>query len=376
MKLKEKLKNWVDEGLINSSQATAIEEFESEQSSRPYAMYSFIILGVAVISVGLISLIAANWESIPDGIKLFVDFLILISAGAAIYYFRNTAILFYSLGVFFSLFVLASIGLISQVFHTSGEFYQAVALALFLTAPLMILQNGRFLLHLWIIGFCFSFLSFAFENYSFDDDVALNLVHLLSLGSILLLTSLLLRSAGPNLENHSRATMFWALASLSGTAFALSFNALEAEDVKDSGVELGVLLPSILLVCSAAYSFFMLPRTLGRRIMTLITFGLLYFLFFFSFFVYPVGDKSIYLALIFVLLAMSAGITFFDYRFVFDFFLVLAGIRFLIVYFELFEDLATTGIGLIVAGAVIIGGVVLYARSRSRIQSFLQERLK
>lgn len=376
MKLSDKLQNWVEAGLINPAQAKSIMDFESEQGSRPYAMYSFVILGVAVISVGLISLIAANWEFIPDSLKLLGDFSILTGTALAIFYFREKKILFYSLAVFFSLFVLASIGLISQIYHTSGELYQAVGLALFLTAPLMLLQSGRFLTHLWLIGFCFVFLSFANDHFPYTGEFELNNVHMLTLGSALLLISLLFRNLGGDLEAHSRATLFWALAALTFSSFAFSFLDFSESEVRDTGVEMGVLVPSILLVCSAAYSFFMLPRALSRRIMVLITFALLYFLFFFSIFVYPVGDKSIYLALIFILLAMSAGITFFDYRFVFDFFLVMAGIRFLIVYFELFEDLATTGLGLILAGLVIIGGVVLYTKSRSRIQSYLQERLK
>ncbi|MCB1306427.1 MAG: hypothetical protein KDK37_19190, partial [Leptospiraceae bacterium] len=143
-----------------------------------------------------------------------------------------------------------------------------------------------------------------------------------------------------------------------------------------SQIETFVLLPSILLVCSAAYAFFFLPRSMPRKVMIIIAFALLYFLFFFSIYVYPVGDKETYLAIIFVLLAMASAIVFFDRRFVFDTFLVLAGIRFLIIYFEVFEDLATTGIGLILAGLVIIGGVVLYAKTRSRIQGFLSEKLK
>ena len=363
-------------GIIQADQAAAIEKFESEQSSRPYAMYSFVILGVAVISIGIISLIAANWEDIPGSVKLAADFLILMGAAFAIFQFRERPILHYAISVFFAIFVLASIGLISQVFHTSGKFYQGLSMALFLTAPLMLIQQGRFLLHLWLIGFIYAFLAFTMDVFDYQDEEMLNIVHPLTLGSILLLGALLSRSAGESLEPHSRGLILWSVLVLSTTAFILSFMDLEAVDVKSSGVEKGVLIPGILLVCSAAYSFFMLPSALSRRIMHLITFGLLYLLFFFSLFVYPVGDKTLYLALIFVLLAMSAAISFFDYRFVFDFFLVLAGIRFLIVYFEVFEDLATTGIGLIIAGLVIIGGVVLYAKSRSRIQQFLQERLK
>ncbi len=212
----------MEAGLINAAQATSIQEFESEKGSRPYAMYSFVILGVAVISVGLISLIAANWEFIPDSIKLLGDFLILAGTGTAIYYFRDR-LLFYALSVFYSLFILASIGLISQVFHTSGQLYEAVGLALFLTAPLMLFQKGRFLTHLWLLGFCFVFLNATYDHFEFENEFELNLVHMLSLGSILLLISLLFRNQEATAEVHSRATLFWALAALTFAAFSFSF---------------------------------------------------------------------------------------------------------------------------------------------------------
>ena len=375
MKLADKIKTWVDAGLIQPDQGKAIEQFEANRHSRPYAMYSFVILGVTVISIGIISLIAANWEDIPDAVKLGTDILILLITAFFVFYYRKSPILYYSLSVFFSIFVLASIGLISQVFHTGGELYEAVALALLLTAPLMFLQEGRFLAHLWIAGFVFALLNYLFDQYYFHS-LGLGAVHILTTGSILLLAGLVLRSAGAVLRTQARASFAWGVLVLSIAAIYFSFADLESSDLKDSSIETWVLIPSILLVCAAAYSFFMLPRTLPRRIMVLAAFGFLYVLVFFSLFVYPVGDKFTYLGILFVILAMCAAIAFFDYRYLFDTFLVIAGIRFLVIYFELFEDLATTGIGLILAGLIIIGGVILYAKSRSRIQEYLKERLK
>ncbi|MCB1139534.1 MAG: DUF2157 domain-containing protein [Leptospiraceae bacterium] len=375
MKLADKIKTWVEEGLIQPDQGKAIEQFEANRHSRPYAMYSFVILGVTVISIGIISLIAANWEDIPDSVKLGTDLLILLITAFFIFYFRGSPILYYALSVFFSIFVLASIGLISQVFHTGGELYEAVALALLLTAPLMFLQEGRFLAHLWIAGFVFALLNYLFDQHYFHS-FELGAVHILTTGSILLLAGLVMRSAGTMLQTQARASFAWGVLVLTIAAIYFSFADLEASDLEDSNIETWVLISSILLVCAAAYSFFMLPRTLPRRIMVLAAFGFLYLLVFFSIFVYPVGDKFTYLGIIFVILAMCSAIAFFDYRYLFDTFLVIAGIRFLVIYFELFEDLATTGIGLILAGLIIIGGVILYAKSRNRIQEYLKERLK
>lgn len=375
MKLNDRIQSWVEAGLIDRNQARSIQDFESNRQSRPYAMYSFIILGVTVISIGIISLIAANWEAIPDWVKLTGDLIILCTAALLIFQFRENHIIHYSLSVFYALFVLASIGLISQVFHTGGELYEAIFLALFLTAPLMLLQRGRFLLHLWLVGFIYAFLYYMFEEHPFTS-VGLGGVHILTTGSILLLASLLFRSGPEDFESHSRGSFFWGILLLTIASVWFSFADLEKGDVAGSGVEKSVLVPGILLICSAAYAFFMLPRTLERKVMILVTIGFLYLLFFMSLFVYPIGDKTLYLAIVFILLSLSAGITFFDYRFVFDTFLVLAGLRFLIIYFELFEDLATTGLGLILAGLIIIGAVIIYAKSRSRIQNYLKERLK
>ena len=49
----------------------------------------------------------------------------------------------------------------------------------------------------------------------------------------------------------------------------------------------------------------------------------------------------------------------------------LIGLRFLIIYFQVFGSLATTGIGLIVSGLIIIGAVVGWYKSRKKVQAWL-----
>ena len=47
------------------------------------------------------------------------------------------------------------------------------------------------------------------------------------------------------------------------------------------------------------------------------------------------------------------------------------GFRFLIIYFEVLEDLAFTGIGLVVSGLIILGTTILWYKSKERIDRWI-----
>ena len=51
---------------------------------------------------------------------------------------------------------------------------------------------------------------------------------------------------------------------------------------------------------------------------------------------------------------------------------IAVGIRFLIIYFQVFEDLAYTGIGLVISGLVIIGLAVTWFKYRPRLETWVK----
>ena len=82
-------------------------------------------------------------------------------------------------------------------------------------------------------------------------------------------------------------------------------------------------------------------------------------------------------AALFILAWFAAAFFLFrlDYRKLFNALIVGIGIRFLVVYFQVFSDLAMTGLGLIVSGLAIIGLSALYIKKRESLYA-LMERIK
>lgn len=104
------------------------------------------LLGAAALGLGVILLISANWNGIPDHLKIG-GFLILFAGvhagGLWIRWkgldYRRTAEALHSLG---ALLFIAGVGLIAQIFHLDGSPPQAVMLWLVAIAPLVWLLSS------------------------------------------------------------------------------------------------------------------------------------------------------------------------------------------------------------------------------------------
>ena len=75
-RLNNRLNLWEQNRLIAPEQKQLILDFES-QNKTPHLPYAVFMLGVFVTALGIISLIAANWEEIGGGVKLTADFILL-----------------------------------------------------------------------------------------------------------------------------------------------------------------------------------------------------------------------------------------------------------------------------------------------------------
>jgi len=151
MKLAPKLAEWQREGLLDGATAARIEAYEG-RAKAPYLLYAVGGLGALAVSIGLLSIVAANWEAIPAGLKLALDFVLLGALAAAIYrveaksWIREVVIF-----VFYGA-VLASIGLVAQVYHQGGKLGDALLLWGLITAPVVLHGNGRVLGATWLIA--------------------------------------------------------------------------------------------------------------------------------------------------------------------------------------------------------------------------------
>ena len=67
--LQGKLADWRREGIIDAAQADRITAFEAARG-RPRLVVALAVLGAFTIGVGIIAIVAANWDAIPVTLRL------------------------------------------------------------------------------------------------------------------------------------------------------------------------------------------------------------------------------------------------------------------------------------------------------------------
>jgi len=148
IRLEKKLRLWTENNLISPEQKDKILDFENKDS-KSYLLLSLLYLGIFTIGIGIISLIAANWDAISPGIKLGVDFAILIALVWIIV--RRNSPIWQETGIF-SLFLMtgASIGLVAQIFQTNGTTENGCLLWALFTLPLLVVSRKWILPLFWV----------------------------------------------------------------------------------------------------------------------------------------------------------------------------------------------------------------------------------
>ena len=74
VELKQKLHSWQDEGLIDESTVEKILAFESKQP-KPVKIPLLLIIGLIFFSLAVFSFIAANWQAMPDVLRIYLSCL-------------------------------------------------------------------------------------------------------------------------------------------------------------------------------------------------------------------------------------------------------------------------------------------------------------
>lgn len=394
LRIKKKIDTWTQAGFISEEQAEQILDFEYKSGKKRWSnisLYAFLILGGVVVSTGVISIIAANWEDIPAAAKLSVDFAMLVGLALGVLWSqtKQKTILFDFQSTLFVLGCLASIGLISQIFHTGGKIYQALALWLIITGPLCYFGKRMFLPSLWSAGLLVSFLVWAFceeswwatnflasQGYAYiRDDNIFPVFYDVALWTLLLAS---LAAHFSKLERFQINFQFWGLlACMSAVLAGDLFLSFEADMSSNALYPSYVLLPASLIALIARPNFGRLEKgILG----TLLSISLLVYLPLFgteSMSEFRMGSQEISQilgALYFIVSSILLALYFTVRRrfWLFHTMTIIIGTRFVIVYFQVFEDLAFTGIGLILSGFVIITLAVVWYRFRLKLESWAQ----
>ena len=153
MSLDRKLARWESAGLIDGATRARIRDFEQSERA-PIALYALGVLGAGTLALGVLSVIAANWDGIPGTVKLAADLLIGLGLAVATYVAvrREAGWPAEVLITVFYGFTLASIALVGQVYQLTAPMYQALLAWAVATLPLVLLGRSQSLAALAVAG--------------------------------------------------------------------------------------------------------------------------------------------------------------------------------------------------------------------------------
>ncbi len=376
-RLEKKLSEWVSNDLLSSEQAKKIAVHEGTKPGSSWAIYGFLLLGVVVIGIGIVSLVAANWRVIPDTLKLSVDFLILIILAGGVYtaWKKKKAILFELLLISFMLLCLASIGLISQIYHIYSELYQPLLLWSVITLAAAAASKRFFTPFIWATGF-FSGLYFAALESPILQPIFLYQTTPVNMAIPILcaLLAIMCRSFAGDC-GQTKALRLWTV--IGGFTALVSNEVFQSQMIGEwlrgpNYLSVGAYIPGYVLAVLSAFAIWLsLEYKLAQKI--LLSLILVFYLVPFHFPLLAIRSEIAYAILsIMVAAVMAFFFASLKLRQWFHFFLVALGIRFLVLYFQALGGLAATGIGLIISGIIIILMVLLWIKYHRTVANWAE----
>ena len=354
-----KIQSWAEAGIISAEQGRAIQEFEKQQS-RPVGLMVTVGLGVLIIALGVISVIAANWMTISDGVKIFAFFAIWIPMGCGVIPLeKSRPVVAEGLRALFFLFTLAGIGLIAQIYNLVSDGWSAFAFWISICLPMVALARNTLLPGLWWGMYILTTILWFRNNLTDANDEFM----VCSLAALLLVPGLL----GPVftglqvsfLEQFRPPTRFFSLIFLWGIFPLILDSGANYED--PSLPEARASVAMVLLAVGIAHALIiyagsrrrdgrslwqtaslLVPLVLGAvqaaepgRFLTGETGGAFQFL------------------LILVLASFATYHT--GMIRVFNLLTLAIALRMIVVYFQIFGSLLAQGFGMIISGLVILG---------------------
>ncbi len=153
MNLEKKINSWLYAEVIDKDTADRIRQFEGN-TNRIGVIFVLGALGGLAFGIGIISIVASNWEFIPAWIKLTTDILILIALSFGINWADTFAKQWQkeTLIIVYYIVFLASISLVGQVYQLGTPTYQGMILWTLGSAPLVLMGASRSLAIFWLVG--------------------------------------------------------------------------------------------------------------------------------------------------------------------------------------------------------------------------------
>jgi uncharacterized membrane protein len=370
-----KIESWHAAGLIDAETRARLIAHEAEHA-RPLALWAVFGIGALAIGLGLVSVVAANWEDVPGQVRLAIH-LALIAGLVGALFVREPAIAAASPWASEAMVFVASVlgltffGHLGQVYQTSSPLWQPLALWLALFGPLMLLTGrgwpvaalliGGALYTVWEYNYAASGWASGFIGQSDRGArpyVGIALVTMLPV--LFAPLAAFMRARGMRADFWRRLeqlALAYAVFAGSAAAAMASVGALDGSEAAFGPAS--QMARAALVFAAGALVALARPTLSGRMAGAIIAgSGLAIAL------ALVVNDVHLLAALLFMALwlgiaaaALKAG-----WRGVFQLAVAAIALRLIVLSFELASDLLLSGFGLIVAGLLIVG--IAYAAFR------------
>jgi len=355
-----KLKAWQQAGLIDADTAARIRVWESEHA-RPLGVWAIVGLGALTIGLGIVSVVAANWDAIPGEVRLAVHFVLMAGLAGLIWwrlaktdlndYFHDTL-----------LFLAAVLGLtffahVGQVYQTSSPLWQPLLAWLVIFSPLLLLfGRGWPIAALWMAGVLGTAWAHADEyqsSFRFDGSLAAAPGHPEIYWGLIFCPPMIVAALAAVMRDRGARPSFWRLLEQLALVTMLAglslFIVAGAWDGPDRAFMISVGIQSLALVAAAAAIFAARRTRSGQATAAILAVGALLHL---GARAFSTVEGPWIGTLLFLMLwgAVAGGALYAGWRRIFQAAVALIALRIIILSFEL-NDLLGGGVGLILSGA-------------------------
>ncbi len=352
-----KLKAWQEAGLIDVSTADKIRKWEAEHA-KPLALWSIVGIAALTIGLGLISLIAANWEAIPGTIRLGIHFALMLALASWLYLKSAAHPAFREAG----LFVLGALGLtffghIGQVYQTSSPLWQPLALWMLLFTPLFLGFGKSWPIAAgWMAGLIGTVQTFASTWFDNGDTIRATTVW----GFATALPMLVIPAAAWMRARSNRPDFWRQLEQIALTYAVIGASFIIIASASNSGIwgvsdgksQTALMTHSLTAIVAAAACYAARRDRSGQAVAGILAMaGVL------NLIAFPITGNVIIPALLFLVfwIGIAAASIYASWRGVFQLAVAVIALRLIILSFELADDLLGSGFGLIIAGMLTLG---------------------
>lgn len=366
--LQNKLKEWLEANIITKETYHAILDYENHRANRTKDIFitSLFVIAYLSLGIGILSLIAANWEYIPAFWKFFVLISLHLFIAYLIIRFKDNNRLKEGLILLFQSLFLVEIALTSQVFQLDQTWYNALLFWGFLMIFPTVLSY-TVLIPLWNVAVLHTSLSFVIierlEGSGLHSKISSILVSYMIIFIVFEIVSQFFLK-----ENFTKALRIY------GTIFYfLSLFWLHIQwyfPPKELLEKPLIFFNTILILLLFILFFFRYKHTILENTNIQITLILIFIFIFLNYFfshsyiVFLDLLRRVIGTLLFLLtLILTSYIVFrFHLLWLFHCILLMILLRLYIVYVEIFENLTLTGFGLSAFGIFILVSILIYKK--------------